>query len=112
MDTLITSQIARTSCQINQIISLLVVFTNTPSKIKMETFQYRQSRIWEMKEDKYIKSLAKNQVCAIFHMRDIRKNILPKFIKLCMEMACLCPFQGQKYGTQKPTETSVFEFSY
>ena len=78
----------------------------------METFQYRQSRIWEMKEDKYIKSLAKNQVCAIFHMRDIRKNILPKFIKLCMEMAYLCPFQGLKYGRQKPTETSVFEFSY
>ena len=31
-----------------------------------------------MKEDKYAKSLAKNQVCAIFHMRDIRKNVLPK----------------------------------
>ena len=78
----------------------------------METFQYRQSRIWEMKEDKYIKSLAKNQVCAIFHMRDRRKNILPKFKKLSLEMPCLCPFQGQKYGRQKPTETSVFEFSY
>ena len=38
-----------------------------------------------MKEDKYTKSLAKNQVCAIFHMRyEIRKNVLPKFIKLCM----------------------------
>ena len=34
-----------------------------------------------MKEDKYTKSLAKNQVCAIFHMRDIRKNFLPKFRK-------------------------------
>ena len=78
----------------------------------METFQYRQSRIWEMKEDKYIKSLAKNQVCAIFHMRDRRKNILPKFKKLSMEMPCLFPFQGQKYGRQKPIETSVFEFSY
>ena len=36
-----------------------------------------------MKENKYSKSLAKNQVCAIVHMRDIRKNVLPKFIKLC-----------------------------
>ena len=65
-----------------------------------------------MKEDKYTKSLAKNQVCAIFHMRDIWKNVLPKFIKLCMEMPCLCPVQGHKYGHWKPTETSVFEFSY
>ena len=65
-----------------------------------------------MKEEKYEKSLAKNQVYAIVHMRDIRKNVLPKFIKLCMETPCLCPFQGHKYGRRKPTETSVFEFSY
>ena len=65
-----------------------------------------------MKEDKYTKSLAKNQVYAIVHMRDIRKNVLPKFIKLCMETPCLCPFQGHKYGRRKPTETIVFEFSY
>ena len=64
-----------------------------------------------MKEDKYSKSLVKNQVDAIVHMRDIRKNVLPKFIKLCMEMTCLCPFQGHKYGRRKTTETSVFEFS-
>ena len=65
-----------------------------------------------MKEDEYTKSLAKNQVFAVFHTRDIRKNVLPKFIKLCVETPCLCPFQGYKYGRQKPTETSVFEFSY
>ena len=47
-----------------------------------------------MKEDKYAKSLAKSQVYAIVHMRDIRKNVLPKFLKLCMETPCLCPFQG------------------
>ena len=45
-------------------------------------------------------------------MRDIRKNVLPKFIRLCMETPCLCPFQGHKYGRLKPTETSVFEFPY
>ena len=65
-----------------------------------------------MKEDKYSKSHAKNQVDAIVRVRDIRKNVLPKFIKLCMETPCLCPFQGHKYGRRKPTETSVFEFSY
>ena len=82
------------------------------SSIKLQTIQYRKSRIQEINEDKYAKGLAKNQVCAIFHMRDIRKNVLPKFIKLCMETPCLCPFQGHKYGRRKPTETSVFEFSY
>ena len=68
----------------------------------MQTIQYRQSRIWEMKEDKYTKSLAKNQACARFQMRDIRKNGLPKFIKLCMEI----------WPPNIATETSVFDFSY
>ena len=47
------------------------VFTVTPSQIiiiKLQTIQNRKSQIWEMKEDKYTKSLAKNQVCATFHM--------------------------------------------
>ena len=88
------------------------VFTVTPSKIKMQTIQYRKSRIWEMKEDQYANSLAKSQACAIFHKRDIRKNVLPKFIKLCMETPCWCPFEGHKCGRWKPTETSVFDFSY
>ena len=64
---------------------ILYVFTVTLSNVKMQTSQYRKSRIWEMKEDKYTKSLAKNQVCGIIRMRDIRKNVLPKLIRLCME---------------------------
>ena len=63
-----------------------------------------------MKEDKYTKRLAKNQVCAIFQMRDILKNDLPKFVKLCVETPCWSPFQGHQYGRRIPTETSVFEF--
>ena len=53
------------------------VFTDSRenAEIKMETFKYRKSRIWEMREDKYTKRLAKNQVYAIVHMRDIRKNV-------------------------------------
>ena len=39
-----------------------------------------------MKGDKYTKILDKNQVCAIFHLRDIRKNVLPNFMKFCMGM--------------------------
>ena len=65
-----------------------------------------------MKEDKYTKGITKNQVCALFQMRNIRKNGLPKFIKLCMETPCWCPFQGHQYGRRIPTETSVFELSY
>ena len=49
----------------------------------MQTIQYRKSRISEMKEDEYTKSLAKNQICAIFHMQRY-SEILPKFLKLCM----------------------------
>ena len=56
-----------------------------------------------MKEGKYTKSLAKNQVYAIVHMRDIWKNVLPKFIKFCMETPCLCPFQGAQIW---PPETN------
>ena len=78
----------------------------------MQTIQYRMIRIWEMKKDKHTKPLAKNQVCEIFQMRDIGKNDLPKFIKLCMETPCWCPFQEHQYGRRKPTETSVFQFSY
>ena len=51
-----------------------------------------------MKGDKYTKRLAKNRVCAVFQMRDIRKNDLPKFTKLCMETPCWNPFQGHQYG--------------
>ena len=49
-----------------------------------------------MKKDEYTKTLAKNQVCEIFQMRDIGKNGLPKFIKLCMETPCWCPIQEHK----------------
>ena len=45
-----------------------------------------------MKGGKYAKILAKIQVRAIFHMRDIRRNVLPKFIELCMETSCWCPY--------------------
>ena len=62
----------------------LVVFTVTPSKLKMEIFQYKKSRIWEMKEDKYTKSLAKNQVCALFHMvRYSEKRFTQIYKALC-----------------------------
>ena len=66
-----------------------------------------QSRIWEMKEDERTKSLGKNQLCAIFYMRDIWRNVLPKLKKLCMETPCWCPFKGYKYGRRKPESLSL-----
>ena len=94
------------------LLHVFFVFTVTPSEIKMQTIQCRKSGIGEMKEDKYTKSLAKNQVCVRFHWREIWKNVSPKFIKICMEMPCWCPFEGYKYGRRKPTKTSFFEFFY
>ena len=62
-----------------------------------------------MTEDKYTKNLAKNQLCVIIHVRDIRKNFLPKFIRLCKKTPCLCPFERHKHGRRKP---SCLWFSY
>ena len=78
----------------------------------MQTIQYRESRTWEMKEDEHTISLAKNQVCAIFQCEIFRANVIPKFIKLCMETPWWCLFQGHQDSGRKPTETSVFEFFY
>ena len=63
--------------------------------------QNLESRIWEMKEDKYTESLATNQVYAIFQMRDIRKKSSPEiteFIKLRMETPCWCPDTNMASG--------------
>ena len=38
-----------------------------------------------MKGGTYTKTLAKIQVRGIFRKRDIRRNVLPKLIKICME---------------------------
>ena len=59
----------------------------------MQTVQYRRTRISEMKKDKYTKTLAKNQVCEIFQMRDIGKNGLRKFIvSLIRAKVCDIPY--------------------
>ena len=51
-----------------------------------------KSRIWEMKEGKYAKkTLAKIQVTAILLKQDMRRNVLPKLIEICMETPCWCP---------------------
>ena len=56
----------------------------------IKTIQQINSRIKEIKEDEYSNSLTKVQVCAMFRAGDIRRNILLKFIRLCMETPCFC----------------------
>ena len=79
----------------------------------MKTIQQIKSRIKKIKEDEYSNSLTKIQVCAMFRVGDIRRNVLLKFIRLCMETPCLCPSEGHKYGGgRKLTKTYVMEFCY
>ena len=46
-----------------------------------------------MKEGSYTKTLTMFQVSTIFHTRDIRRNVVPKFIELCMEKPCWFPYR-------------------
>ena len=77
----------------------------------IKTIQQIKSRIKEVKEDEHSNSLAKIQVCAIFRAGDIRRNVLLKFIRLCMETPRWCPSEGHKYGGRKLTKTDVIEFA-
>ena len=85
--------------------ALLIAGFHCHSVIK--TIQQVKSRIKEVKEDEYSNSLAKIQVCGMFRAGDIQRNVLLKFIRLCMETSCLCPFEGHKYGGRKLTKTYV-----
>ena len=65
-----------------------------------------------MKEGTYTKTLAKIQVRGIFRIRDIRKNIFPKFIEICMETPCWpARLDELQHGGRKPTETFGTEFA-
>ena len=50
-------------------------------KIKIETVQWIKSTIWEKKEGKYSKTLAKIQVTAVFLKRDIRITFLTQIYR-------------------------------
>ena len=66
-----------------------------------------------MKGSKNTKFLAKIQVRRVFRIRDIRRNVLRKFIEICMETPCRCPSRwAPAHGGRKPTKTSVTEFWY
>ena len=62
-----------------------------------------------MKGGKYAKTLAKIQVSGILRIRDIQRNVLPKFV--WRRHAGAHPDELQ-HGGRKPTETSFTEFCY
>ena len=72
-------------------------------KIKIKTVLQIKSRNWEMKGGKYAKTIAKIQVRGIFRIRDIRRNVLPKFIEICMEPPCWC---SSRWAPTWRTETN------
>ena len=80
--------------------SLLVVFIVTPSKLEMGN-----ERRYIFKKPCQEPGLC-NISCAMYSGKRFTQ------IYKALETPCLCPFQGHKYGRRKPTETSVFEFSY
>ena len=45
----------------------------------------------EKKEGNYVNTFAKIQVTANVLMEDMRRNVLPKFIEICMETPYWCP---------------------
>ena len=79
-------------------------------KIKIKTVQWIKSRIWEKKEGKYAKALAKIQATAIFLMHQWKNFSVPKSIEIFTETPCWCP--SIQHGGRKPTETPVTEFCY
>ena len=60
----------------------------------------------------YKKPRQESGLCNISNVRYLEKRFTQIYKALYGETTWLCPFQGHKYGHQKPTETSVFEFSY
>ena len=62
-----------------------------------------------MKGGEYAKTLAMIQVRGRFRIRDIRRNVLPKFVWRRHAGAHLDELQ---HGGREPTETSITEFCY
>ena len=65
-----------------------------------------------MKGGTYAKTFAKIQARGIFRIRDIRRNVLPKLIEICMETPAGVHLGELQHGGRKPTETSVNDFFY
>ena len=66
-----------------------------------------------MKGGKHAKTLTKIQVRAIFHIRAIRRNVLPKFIEIFVWRRHTGAHpDGHQHVGRKATETTVTEFCH
>ena len=86
-------------------VCILLVFSATPFKIDQNKNQNRsikKVRILGNEGGKYAKTLAKFLVRELFRIRDIRRNVLPKFIEICMETPC---WQSSGWAPTWRTET-------
>ena len=75
----------------------MVVFHCHANKIKNGNLSIQKVYNLRNERRQVYRSLAKNQVCVIFHMRDIQKNVLPKFIKLCLRSTNMAAGNQQKH---------------
>ena len=95
---------------------VLLVFSVTPFKIDQNKNQNRPiDKVQNLgNKRRYIyKDPRQDSGQGIFRIRDIRRNVLPKFIDICMEKPCWCsPGMSSNMADGKPTETSVTEFCY
>ena len=80
---------------------ILLIFTLTPET--MQTTQYRKPRIWEMRVDKYTKSLAKNQVRAIISYARYSEQRFTQIYKALFWETTRCPFEKYKIWPPEPT---------
>ena len=89
----------------SDILNFLLVFTVKSSNIEIKTIQWNKYRNWDMKGGKYTKIFAKIQVNSIFHMRDIRRKFVPKFVDLVWRRHVSAHPDGHQHGGRKQTET-------
>ena len=76
------------------IASVLLVFSVTLFKIDQNKKSKPFNRLCPEPGNRkkiYIQSLSKIRVTTTFLMEDMRRNVFPKFIEICMETPCWCP---------------------
>ena len=74
---------------------------------KMQTTQYRKPRIWEMREDKYTKSLAKNQVCERISYARYSEQRFTQIYKALYLETTRCPSEKHKIWPPEPTDRNI-----
>ena len=78
-------------------------------EIKTEKFKYRKSRVWEMKEDKYTKSVVKNKVyCNSSYTRYSEKRLTQIYKALYGDAMLVSLSRAQIWPPETKSETSVF----